>query len=329
MRGSLLRSRSARAKYLAGLTFLLLSRTLAIARASPDQRLAGAIEDIERQHALICPSAGTEVGLQVRLERLAEELRATINTSARAASTVRALNDAIFGRLGVAGSPDLKDACNLLPSRVIERKRGYCVGIAALYLALAERLDLPIFAVATPTHVLLRFDDGAARINIETLQGGADVPDAEYVREEKIPESSIRRGVFMRNLTVEEFLAQIHNNLGVLYSERKDYETADDEYRKALDLHPDLAAAYYNRGKDFLLLGEYRRAARLLSRSLRLYPTDVWALNNRGLAYEHLGHLKRATRDLRLALRADPGFEPARANLRRLVAEHDEPPSLP
>jgi len=75
-----------------------------------------------------------------------------------------------------------------LPSDVIDRKQGYCVGIAALYLLVAERLDLPIHAVATPSHVFLRFDDGAARINIETLQGGASVPDEQYIRDQKIPE---------------------------------------------------------------------------------------------------------------------------------------------
>src|SRR2546425_846140 len=115
----------------------------------------------------------------------------------------------IFGQLEIRASQDLKDPCNLLPSRVLERKQGYCVGIAALYLLLAERLDLPIHAVATPSHVFLRYDDGTTRINIETLQGGANIPDDQYIREQKIPERSIGRGIFMRNLTTNEFLAQV------------------------------------------------------------------------------------------------------------------------
>jgi len=214
----------------------------------------------------------------------------------------------------MSASPDLKDPCNLLPSRVLERKHGYCVGIAALYLVLAEQLDLPIYAVATPSHVFLRYDDGTTRINIETLQGGANVPDEQYVREQKIPEESIRRGVFMRNLTTAEFLAQMRNNLGVVYSERKDYDAAAREYETALGLDGRLPAALYNRGNDLLRQGEYKRAIQGFSKSLQLYPTDVWALNNRGLAYMKLGKREKARRDFEKALQIDPAFEQAQRN---------------
>jgi regulator of sirC expression with transglutaminase-like and TPR domain len=224
----------------------------------------------------------------------------------------------LFGDLGIRASLDVKDPCNLLPFSILERKQGYCVGVAALYLILAERLRMPIYAVATPSHVFLRYDDGSTRINIETQQGGANVPDEQYVREHRIPESSIRTGIFMSNLTTDEFLAQVHNNLGVIYSERKEYEAAAGEYDRALDLDPWLPAAWYNYGSDLLRQGEFRRAARYLSRSLRLHPTDVWALNNRGLAYQKLGKLEKARRDFEAALRIDPAFEPARRNLRSI-----------
>ena len=210
----------------------------------------------------------------------------------------------------------------MLPSRVFARRQGYCVGIAALYLLVAERLDLPMYAVATPSHVFLRYDDGTVRINIETLQGGANIPDEQYIREQKIPESSIRRGIFMRNLTANEFLAQVHNNLGVVYSERKDYNAAAREYESALDLDPRLPAALYNWDNDLLREGQARKAARRFSKSLRLYPTDVWALNNRGLAYSKSGKREDARRDFEQALRIDPGFEQARRNLEAL---HDHP----
>jgi regulator of sirC expression with transglutaminase-like and TPR domain len=230
-------------------------------------------------------------------------------------AVVVALNRVIINGLGIQVSRDLHDPCNLLPPNVLERKRGYCVGIAAVYLILAERLDLPIHAVATPTHAFLRYDDDATRINIETFQNGANVPDEQYIREQKIPEASIRRGIFMRNLTTDEFMAQVHNNLGVVYSERKEYEKAAAEYQRAIDLHPLFPAAYYNHGNDLLARGQYRKAVRRFSKALRLYPTDVWALNNRGLAYLKLEKWDKARRDFEAALRIEPGFEHARRNL--------------
>src|SRR6266849_7460408 len=180
---------------------------------------------------------------------------------------------------------------------------------------LAEPINLPIYAVATPSHVFLRYDDGINRINVETLQGGISVPDEQYIREQKIPEESIRRGIFMRNLTTDEFLAQVHNNLGVICSERKDYDAAAREYESALDLDLRLPAALYNWGNDLLREGQYRKAIRRFSKSLRLYPTDVWALNNRGLAYLKMEKREKARRDLEDSLRIDPAFEQAKRNL--------------
>jgi regulator of sirC expression with transglutaminase-like and TPR domain len=299
------------------LSALLGVATIAIVAAPPDEDtpLLRGLEKVESDHAALCPSTGGQKDLGRTIAELADQARAEIVSRASGPATVEALNRLVFTRLGVRGSEDLKDPCNLLPSRVLERKQGYCVGIAALYLLLAEKLSLPIYAVATPSHVFLRYDDGNTRINIETLQGGANVPDEQYIREQRIPEKSIRRGVFMRNLTADEFLAQVYNNLGVIYSERKDYERAAAEYRRALDLDPRFPATLYNFGNDLLKTGNNRRAVRLFSKSLRLYPTDIWALNNRGLAYVKLGKREKARRDFEEALRIDPGFKQAIGNL--------------
>jgi len=228
---------------------------------------------------------------------------------------VSALNCFVFTRLAIRATQDLKDPDNLLPSRVLERRQGYCVGIAAIYLALAEGVRWPIHAVATPSHVFLRYDDGTTRINIETMDSGASIPDEQYIREQRIPEASIQRGVFMRNLTTDEFLAQVHNNLGVVCSERKEFERAAREYGEALKLDHSLPAAWYNYGTDLLRQGDQRRAARYFSKSLRLYSTDVWALNNRGLAWLKAGKKDKARKDFLEALQIDPGFQQAKQNL--------------
>ena len=280
-----------------------------------ETRLLRGLEELESDHPVLCLATVGREDLGRTVATLSDQTRAEIVSCASGPDIVEVLNRLVFTRLGIRGSPDLKDPCNLLPSRVLARKQGYCVGIAALYLALAERLQILIYAVATPSHVFLRYDDGTTRINIETLQGGASVPDEQYIREQKIPEKSIRRGVFMRNLTTDEFLAQVYSNLGVIYSEWKEFEKAAAEYERALDLDARCPAALYNYGNDLLKTGSYRRTVRLFSKSLRLYPTDVWALNNRGLAYAKLGKREKARRDFEEALRIEPAFEQARRNL--------------
>jgi regulator of sirC expression with transglutaminase-like and TPR domain len=291
--------------------------SVAAARSLSDGSLLDRLTEIEDEFVPGSNDASDRPALRLMMEEIVRALP-RYDSSLRGAGTVLALNHLVFDDLGIRVSQDLRDPENLLPSRVFERKQGYCVGIAALYLLLAEQLDLPIYAVATPSHVFLRYDDGSTRINIETLQRGANVPDDQYIREQKIPEESIRRGVFMRNLTTGEFLGQVHNNLGVIYSERKDFDAAAREYESALDLDPRLPVALYNWGNDLLRQGLYRRAVRLFSRSLRLYPTDVWALNNQGLAYKKLGKPQKARRDFEAAMRIEPGFDQAARNLRDL-----------
>ena len=260
-------------------------------------------------------AAAEGTDLLFRIVELRKELTSLAGSVPLAQDRVSALNRFVFARLAIQATQDLKDPDNLLPSRVLERRQGYCVGIAAIYLALAEGVHWPIHAVATPSHVFLRYDDGTARINIETMDSGASIPDEQYIREQRIPEASIQRGVFMRNLTTDEFLAQVHNNLGVVYSERKEFERAAREYGEALKLDHRLPAAWYNYATDLLRQGEQRRAVRCFSKSLRLYSTDVWALNNRGLAYLKAGKTDKARKDFLAALQLDPGFQQAKQNL--------------
>lgn len=242
--------------------------------------------------------------------------------SARGADAVRIVNQLVFEDLGIGSSRDLHDPGNLCLGSVLKRRQGYCVGIAGLYLSLAEAAGLPIAAVGTPSHLFLRYDDGRTRINIETFRQGAEVLDADYVRDERIPQASIASGVFLRPLTSDEFLAQFYNNIGAIYSERRNFDAASKAYSRALDLDRRLPAAWYNWASDLLQSGDSRRATRLFTHSLELYPTDVWALNNRGVAYMKRGNEKKARRDFMQALQFDPGFETARKNL----SDASEPP---
>ena len=280
--------------------------------AADSTDLVGALEVIESESHSLCGVPNPRRPLGEAIDALLAELKAGGPAPRESDFPVDRLNEFIYRHLGIRVSRDVRDPCNLLPSAVLARKEGYCVGIAAIYLALAERLDLPIHAVAIPTHVYLRYDDGRNRIDIETLAMGAPVPEGLPAGQSASP--------FPRDLGTDQFLAQVHNNLGVVHSERSDHARAAAEYRKAIARDPELSSAWYNWGNDLLVAGEHRAAIRKLDEALRLYPADTWALNNRGRAFWALGMTSKARKDFEAAIAIDPGFRPARRNLRDVDA---------
>jgi len=245
-------------------------------------------------------------GLDALVTRAHEAVAGATNP----AEIIERLNRFFFQSEKFQVTYDLSSSDHLLPGPVIAGKRGYCVGLATIYLILAEELDLPIYAVATPKHIFLRWDDGRFRRNIELFQEGREVPDSDYIREQKIPQASIDRGVFLANLTDKEFLGFIYQNLGVLESQRGEFEKSGKDYARAIHFSPKLAAAYYNRGNDELKQKSYRKAVRDYTKSLKLYPADAWALWNRGLAWKGLGKMENAEADQERARVLDPTFRP-------------------
>ena len=307
--------------------------TLVLANHTVSSTLRGDRALLEALLAQEAPAAGLcAVGIEPRaaattLDDLGRELRDDLEGVERPRDRVRVLNQFLFERLEIRATGDIHDPCALLLTGILATRQGYCVGLASLALVLSERAGLPLFAVTTPAHVFLRYDDGVVRINLDPTRSGAEISDQDYIATERIASISVAKGVFMRSLAPSEFLAQVHNNLGVIYSERSDFPAAAHEYDAALALLPKFPAAFYNLGNDLLRSGEYPKAARVFTRSIKLNPNDAWALNNRGQAYRKLGDLKKARRDFEAALRLDPAFAPARANLDALNA--GAPPLLP
>jgi regulator of sirC expression with transglutaminase-like and TPR domain len=136
---------------------------------TPGAHVLDALLEVEASHASLCPSSLAADATRLRIEGLAGEARSQLAGAqgsglADPEAIVRVLNGIIFGLGGLSPSQDLHDPCNLFVSGVLARGQGYCVGISGVYLSVAEELGLPIKAVATPTHVFLRYDDGKTRV---------------------------------------------------------------------------------------------------------------------------------------------------------------------
>lgn len=76
-----------------------------------------------------------------------------------------------------------------------------------------------------------------------------------------------------------------------------DQHRAIADYSRALELRPDLAAAYVNRAIVWYEQGEFERAIVDCDKAIRLAPTLAEAWNNRSLAWYRSGHYEKAKAD--------------------------------
>ena len=97
--------------------------------------------------------------------------------------------------------------------------------------------------------------------------------------------------------------ADAYYNRGDAYDEMGEYGKAIADYNKAIELDPNHALAYYNRGCAYGEIGAYDKAIADYSKALELNPNDALAYYNRGLAYRERGEIPKAVSDLEKCIR--------------------------
>jgi Flp pilus assembly protein TadD len=115
-----------------------------------------------------------------------------------------------------------------------------------------------------------------------------------------------------------------HNVLGILLSNLKRYDEAEAAYRKAIDLNPSYATAYYNLGN--LLSDEnlkrYDEAEAAYRKAIDLNPSYATAYSNLGLLlHENLKRYDEAEAAYRKAIELNPSYATAYYNLGILLKD--------
>ena len=87
---------------------------------------------------------------------------------------------------------------------------------------------------------------------------------------------------------------------GISKKNLADYKGAIADYTKAIELDPDYASAYYNRGNSKNSLKDYKGAIADYTKAIELKLDDA-AYNNRSISKENLGDLNGACADARKA----------------------------
>jgi len=195
---------------------------------------------------------------------------------------------------------------NFLLSAGLKKKRIDCDNYCALYIAVAEVLKLPIIPVYAPNHSFLRFcfDDGSY-IDWETTQGKVQT-DSYYIKELRIPEASIRAGVYMANLTRREFHGVGFNNIGAHLMSARRFGEAAPYFSAAIASYPRFSSAYHNRSTAHYAVKRLNEALADLLRANELDPSRASTHNTLGDIYFDLRDYDRAVTEYTESIRLDP-----------------------
>jgi tetratricopeptide (TPR) repeat protein len=256
-----------------------------------------------------------DMALEIR-ERLRQQ-RLHVNHHA-----IPIINDYLFNELGFKTISDADDPDDLFLHSVMDRRQGYCLSLSVLYLAIGERLGLKVYGVVVPGHFFVRYESGRTRFNIETTANGASPPDEHYIQKFGVPDNN-RGTIYLQNLTKRQALGCFFNNLGNVYNDIGDADTAQVALERAVAINPTLSESRANLGNIYLDKGRVEDAIRQYLAALELNPSDPKTHNNLGNAYTELDRLSFAVSSYRRSIALDPNFVDAYRNLALAFARHE------
>lgn len=133
------------------------------------------------------------------------------------------------------------DLSQQLLSSYLQSRKGNCVSMPTLFYALMQRLDptLPISTVHAPLHLFCRVKDRQTNDvwNIEATNG-TTARNIWYIESMNIPKKGIEHGIYMRDLSKKEYLAELIGVLVHQHRDRKEFKSALRYVDLALKLNP-------------------------------------------------------------------------------------------
>ena len=115
----------------------------------------------------------------------------------------------------------------------------------------------------------------------------------------------------------EDFKA--HNNLGTVYEDKMELETAVTSYRRALEISPDASPVHYNLGHALQRQGQLKAAIDAYEASLVPGTDNADTYYNIGHAHHDLGNLEAAESAYRQAIESDPDHYQAWSSLGNIL----------
>ena len=189
----------------------------------------------------IDPSVNTKLDLET-INQIVKEVDKTAGTSNDPIVRINTLNQVISRNMGLKydfSDPTAQKSENNLLSLTLRTRKGSCLTMPLLYLAVSNKLNWPIYPVIAPNHLFLRYYSPPIRpINIEVTSGGGSFSDESYIQKLNIKSQAIKNGVFMRNISKKEMVAVLLQFNSEFYFKERNHLKAFEYINAAIELFP-------------------------------------------------------------------------------------------
>ncbi len=160
------------------------------------------------------------------LEALADGLRPQMPRVAPPREKIELLNQYLFREVGFRGNAkDYYDPDNSYINKVLERRLGIPISLAAITILVGRRLNLPLYGVGLPKHFVVKYQDPTSELFIDPFNGG------RVFNRKECMQMLTSDGYYFRESFASEYLSissprdiviRMLRNLVLIYSKLKD-----------------------------------------------------------------------------------------------------------
>lgn len=202
--------------------------------------------------------------LQIRryeatIDLMALQILSRLPKNASPEEKIKQINEFIFHEMQFRFPPNSTmakdiDIYTFLPS-VLDSRKGVCLGVSILYLAIAQRINLSLEVITPPGHIYVRYNDGESVINIETTARGINMPTDVYlgINTYQLSVRSLKEVVGMSFI----------NQASVLWKDQQ-YHKAAELYEQARPFMPEDPYLKMFLGIQYILLNQNEKGRALL-----------------------------------------------------------------
>ncbi|MBI5194525.1 MAG: tetratricopeptide repeat protein [Nitrospirae bacterium] len=212
---------------------------------------------------------------------------------------------------------------------ILQENRGYLAGIVfpvmagIIFLKMPQRIAIALLIVLVFTYSINTAKTNAFWKDEFTLwQRAADISPSSPRAHDNLGLAYVGRGDYNNAIREFEYTLKLnplyylaYYNAGVVYQTQKRLDLAKASYEHCLKINPDFFRVYYNLGIVYKKTGELDKAITVYEKAISIDPRHPFVYNNLGIVLTEKGELDKAESIFKKAIEINPDYAKAYYNI--------------